>query len=697
MVFRRRLWVFLLVVLVIASSVVAYAILTPKRYTATSTVVIEPRRGDPIQSREMVPIEQAPSSDDIETQVLNLGSPALSLAVTKALGLIDDPEFGGAAGSPADSGQSATEQNDLRLSLTAEALRRSVSIRRIGLTSVIEIAASSLSATQAARIADEYAKQFLASDSNARALEEDRANAKIDSRLDELRLAAERADADLQRFKIANGLMSAQGATMAEQETSSLNQQIAAARAALAERQGRLSAARSQLAKGGGGGDVTSALNSGTIGSLRSQEAESSRNLAQLTARYGELHPAIAQEKQRLADIQRQIQLEINRILTSLEGEVNVSASGLNSLLRSQEQSRSKLAGNASSQVGFLELERKAVAARTVYEAFLNRSKGAAARDGIEQPRASLGSPAVLPLTPSSPNTRLAIAVGTICALVFGAIAIAIAEFLDGAMRTKQDVERGLNLRYLGAIPELRSTLGRLRTTDSPHDYIVSQPLSSFAEAVRGLITSVTLRGSKRPKVIAITSALPREGKTTTSLCLARSLAMSGASTVLVDCDLRRHSASDILLGGRNGRLLDVLEGTMSVADALLNDTETELQILGTSVTRSDGRDLLTPKVLASLLDVLRREFEFIILDTAPALGVADTRAVTSMADTVILVAKWGDTLLRATDAAADLLLGSQAKIAGVALTMVDIKKYASTGHEDAYGYYEKLKHYYIN
>jgi succinoglycan biosynthesis transport protein ExoP len=697
MVFRRRLWVFLLVIFVIMGAVVGYAKLTPERYTATSSILIEPRRGDPIQSRETAPLEQAPSSDYIETQVLMLGSPSLSAAVVRALDLTEDGEFRGSVDSSTVGIKETNEQAQRRETATAEALSHAVTIRRVGLTSAIEIDAKSRSATQAARIADEYAKQYLASLAKAKAAEDARASALIDSRLDELRHEAEQADAYLQNFKITNGLMSSQGATMAEQETSSLNQQIAAARASLAERQGRLAAARSQLAKGGGGGDVTSALNSGTIGSLRIQEAESSRNLAQLSARYGALHPSIAQEKRRLTDIQRQIQLEIDRILTSLAGEVNVAASGLNSLLGSQSQSRIRLAGNASAQVGFMELERKATAARTIYEAFLNRSKGTAARDGIEQPRASIGSSAIIPLVPSSPNTRLAFAVGAVCALFFGVIAIALAEFFDAGMRTKQDVQRRLGMRYLGAIPELSSTLGRVRNTESPENYIVSHPLSSFAEALRGLRASVTLRGNRRPNIIAITSALPREGKTTTSVCLARTLAMAGCSTVLVDCDLRRHSASNILLGERPGKLLDVLAGDLPVSLALLKDTETELFILGTLESPRDGRDLLADGSLTTLLKALRERFDFVILDTPPVLGIAEARIVASKADAVVLVARWRETSVRATDAALDLLLGSQAKIAGVALTMVDIQQYASTGSEDVYGYYGKFKGYYVN
>lgn len=691
-IFRRRWWVFALVFGIIMAAVVTYSIVTPKTYTAVAGVLVEPRRGDPVQPRESAQAEQAPTSDFIDTQILIIDSPQVAARVIRALRLTEDAQFGS---GPALTG--TPEEEQARVLAAVQPLRNSSVIRRAGQTSIIEIAVTSRSPVQAARIANEYARQYLLTIDQVKEQATREASAKIDSRLDKLREDAERADAALENYKIEHGLMSAQGATMAEQESSTLNQQIAAARAALAERQGRLAAARRQLAEGGAGEDITSALNSGTIGALRQQEAESSRTLAQLRQRYGDRHPAIAQEEQRLADVRRQIQAEINRIISSLEAEVNVAQSGLSSLTGSQQQARSRLAGNASAQVGFLELERKANAARTVYESFLARSRGTAARDGIEQPTATVSSEATTPTTPSAPNLLLAYLLGTIFGLVTGLVAVAVVEFLDGAISKRSDVERRLGARYIGAIPELESTLDGLRSTELPQDYVVSHPLSAFAEGLRSLRTSITLRGNRRPKVIAITSSLPREGKTTTAVCLARTIAMSGSSTVLVDFDLRRRSASEMLLGGRVGRLPEVLAGTATLDEALLPDGETELQILGVSATPQDGRDPLAFESLEALLADLRDRFDYVVLDTAPVLGIADARAVAAAADAVVLLARWRRTSIRAVDSTLDLLLDARAKLYGVALSQVDFRKFGNVDSEDLYGYHKKFKGYYTN
>jgi capsular exopolysaccharide synthesis family protein len=518
----------------------------------------------------------------------------------------------------------------------------------------------------------------------------------IDAKLNTLRQEAEAADAALQRYSIAHGLLSAQGATMAEQEASSLNGQIAQARADLAERQGRLGSAREQLSRGGGGSDMTSALNSGTIGGLRQQEAESSRTLAQLRSRYGPKHPAVAQEEQRLADVHRQIQLEIDRIMSSLQAEVQVASSRVASLLGSEAQSHGKLAGNAEAQVGFLELERKATAAKLIYESFLNRSKGSAARDGIEQPIATLTAPVELPLRASSPKSALIVVLGVLFAVLGGFAAVAVAEFLDRGIKSRHDVEKRLGARYLGTIPELRSTLGGLRLTESPQNYILTHPMSAFAESLRNLRAAMTLRGRRAPKVLVVASALPQEGKTTTAVCLARTLALSGARTVFVDCDIRRHAASDLLLAGREGGLLELLRVKQSLDQVLLDDLDSDLKILCTHEMAPDATDLLTPDVIGSVFDELRARFDFVVVDTPPILAVADAQAVASKADAVVLLARWRRTSMGAADAALDLLIGASANVVGVVLTQVDVKKFGSS-QQDYYAYHKLFKGYYQN
>ncbi|MEP6867391.1 MAG: polysaccharide biosynthesis tyrosine autokinase [Novosphingobium sp.] len=678
-VFKRRFWSFLVTFALILAAAIAYLMWAPRYYTATAELQVLPSPVDPVTSPTTGAVEVSRSTDFIDTQVVLLQSPQLLERVAKALKLDEDPTL-----------------SARKLPATLLQLNAATSAHRVATTQLVDIDVTTRDRKMSVRIANEFAKQYLQMLDEQKLASKASMDEQIDSRLSKLRGEAEAADAALQHYNIQHGLLSAQGATMAEQEASSLNGQIAQARADLAERQGRLSAAKRQLAQGSGGSDTMTALTSGTIGALRQQEADSSRTLAQLRSRYGPKHPAVGQEEQRLADVRRQIQLEIDRIMSSLQAEVQVASSRLSSLLSSEAQSHGRLAGNAEAQVGFMELDRKASAARTIYESFLNRSRGAAARDGIEQPIATLTAPVALPLRASSPKSGLIVVLGALFALLGGFAAVAVAEFLDRGIKSRHDVEKRLGARYLGTIPELRSTLGGLRLTETPENYILSHPMSAFAESLRNLRAAMTLRGRRAPKVLVISSALPQEGKTTTAVCLARTLALSGARTVFVDCDIRRHAASDTLLAGREGGLLELLRVKKSLDQVLLDDLDSDLKILCTHEMAPDATDLLTPEVIGSVFDELRSRFDFVVVDTPPVLAVADAQAVASKADAVVLLARWRRTSMGAADAALDLLIGAGANIVGVVLSQVDVKKFGSS-QQDYYAYHKLFKGYYQN
>ncbi|MDB5719052.1 MAG: Non-specific protein-tyrosine kinase, partial [Sphingomonas bacterium] len=488
------------------------------------------------------------------------------------------------------------------------------------------------------------------------------------------------------------------GATMAEQELSSLNQQIAASQAELAEKQGRLNAARSQLRQGGGGADVGAALGSGTIGTLRSREAEASAQVAQLEARYGPLYPELRKGQSELADIRSQIQQEIDRILSNLDAEVQVAASRLGSLRASKAQSTGTLASNNAASVGLTELQRRSDAAKAIYETFLNRSRETSAQQGLQRADFRVAQLAEIPTLPSSPNLPLALVLALVGGLVGGIVAVAAAEYFQRGIGTKAEVERRLRVRYAGAVPSLQSTLGKIRQTEPPHEYIVAHPFSAYAESFRSLRTFLILGGGavKGPRAVAIVSPLPQEGKTTTAVCIARTSAMAGTATVLVDCDLRRRGSS-ALLNVRSNGLYEYAAGTMSLDAALELDETTGLYVLGTAESQPNALDPLGSESLARMISELRQRFQVIIFDTAPILGVADSRSVAAAVDRVLVITRWRHTSFRAVEAAIDILLDVGARISGLALTQVDITRYASTGHNDASGYQKKFQGYYVN
>ena len=688
--FRRRWLIFGVVVLATLGIAAALLLSMDRRYAATALMIVEPRQRNVITFQPGATQTTTLDSSIVDTEVQIIGSPAVAERVVRVLKLSQYPEYGG--------GATADGPAPRPLSLVNRLLRN-VKVDRTGTSYAVSITAQADDPELAAAIANAFAQQYVQRQ-NELQTDTTRGNSDaLNRRLDQLRGEVVAADAALNRYTVQNGLMSAQGATMAEQEVSGLNTQIAAAQADVAEKAAKLNAARAQVGRGGGGADVGAALGSSTISDLRRQEAEASRQLADLSARYGDLYPDVQKARQALGDVRGQIQLEINRILSSLSAEVQAAQSRLASLQGSRGQATGSLAANSTAQTGFLDLTRKAEAARAVYSAFLEQAKQTASEEGLSSANAHIDTFASPPALPFTPNYRLGAAFGVALALLFGLIAVALAEYFDKGVRTKADIEQRLRIRYLGAVPALASTLS-IRNPDAPHEYLVNHPYSAFAEAIRNLRVAATgsTRGAGRgrPHVLAITSALPREGKSTTSICLARSLALSGVRTVIVDCDIRRRQTSELLLPAGSDGLIRYLDGATTLEAALVLDAPTGLMVLGTVQPPREQRDLFAPGQLDEMLEGLRDLFDVIVLDTAPVLGIAETRTVAAAADATLMLARWRKTSVKAVDAAVEMLLGADVRLLGAALTVVDIRKFASTGADD-YTYHSQFGGYYQN
>jgi capsular exopolysaccharide synthesis family protein len=284
-----------------------------------------------------------------------------------------------------------------------------------------------------------------------------------------------------------------------------------------------------------------------------------------------------------------------------------------------------------------------------------------------------------------------------IAAIFVAGVATGIAEYLEDSVATRADIEGGLGVVYAGAIPTLDSATRSKAGGIAPQDYVTARGMSLFTESLRNLATYLGLVGNTGTTVLTITSSLPREGKSTTSMCLARTLAMSKRKVVLVDADVRRHSASDALAPDRRHEgLFRALDGSIPIDEALIVDDHTGLQIL-TTLGQSTTEDVITEENMAALIAALRERFDIVIIDSAPVLGVAETRILSRLSDTTLLVARWRTTPLKAVRTALDLLVQNGGKVGGVALSLVNIKEYASTGLTDAFGYYKKFKGYYAD
>lgn len=706
-VLRRRLRLFVTIAaLVMIGTIVVTLHATPK-YTAAAKVMLDPRKETVTNVQDVLSGLPA-GSDVVDTEVEVMKSPQLAARVVDALHLDQDPEFNRALRRPTGlsavvhgvremigAGPPAAKPNPLRQrEVIVNAVMAGFTVKRVGLTYVMDVAYQANNPTKAAAIANKFAELYLLEQLEAKFDATRQATNWLNSRLAEMRSQVEADDTAVQQYKIANNLLSASGTNLTEQEISSYNQTLGQAQAQVAEDQARLNTARAQMAKGSTGDDVGEALDSPVIQRLREQRAEMSAKVADLQTRYGDRHPEMLKTQHQMADIDNQIQAEIKRIISNLQAKAEVSRQRAAAVAGTIGGAKGQLANNNRAMVRLNELQRTADASRALYDNYLTRFKETSNQQGVGQSDARIVGYAVAPVSPSSPKVNLNLALGLLLALGAGAGSVALAELLDPGLATANDVERRLDSFCLGSIPLFASVANKSRL--EPQDYVVQKPLASFSESFRNLRTSISYCRSGEPvQVVAITSALPDEGKTTTAICLARVAALQGSRVLMIDCDLRRHNLDRFVPADTNKGLLQVLNGEATLRDAITIDEASGAHILAIAKGSYTPRDVFGSLAMDRLLALVRSQYDYIVLDTAPILPIADTRVLAPKADVVIFLARWRKTPVHAIHSALRLLHGSGAYLGGVVLTRVDMKQQPKHGYGDPAYYYDQYHEYY--
>lgn len=351
-----------------------------------------------------------------------------------------------------------------------------------------------------------------------------------------------------------------------------------------------------------------------------------------------------------------------------------------------------------SAIVQLRELEREAEASRALFESFLNRFRQTNESGGLAEADARIIATAAAPQSPSSPNVLLNLALGLVLAGVAGVGVVFALEILDNGLHTDTDIERNFGLPHIASVPLLKAgLLARFSGAKiDPGDYVIKKPLSSFAESFRTIRSAIRVSGiDGATKVVAITSALPGEGKTTTTLSLGRISAMAGTKTLVVDCDLRRRLLTNAISDEVPAGLLEVLSGEAKLSDVLVHDRETDMVLLPVRETTFTPRDVFGSRAFIDLLEELRAEYDQIILDTAPVLAVADTREIAGQADAVIVAARWKKSNVGVVRKALLELRASKANILGVVLNSVDLEAQARYGYNTQGYYYQSYRKYY--
>ena len=449
---------------------------------------------------------------------------------------------------------------------------------------------------------------------------------------------SEDADQAVEKFRTQSGLLQGtRGERLSDQQISELSSQLMLARSSRAESEARLSQMRN-LARSDAMASLAEVVNSPLISTLITQETEVKRKMAQLSQEYGSRHPVLINAKAELQDLRAKIDLEVKRIVQSLQNEIAVANAREQSLQRSLEQFGTRMSKSNSDEVTLRALERDADAARSTLETFLQQAHQLNAQDALraQQPDVTLISYAPIPSEPSFPRRLLLVALAAVVSGLIAVVLVLIIEQLDVGFRSSEQLEQAFGIPVLGSVPELERS--RRNNKKRVARYVLEQPTSSFAEAIRRAHTKLLHEPTIR--TVQLTSAEPGEGKTTLALNLAQTDARLGRRVLLVDADFRRSQVADILELRKSPGLIDVLTERARFEHAVQTD-KSGADVLVAGGFEPSASEMLVLRNLAPLLSSLREQYDLIIFDTPPVISLVDAAVVAGLVDRTILVVRW--------------------------------------------------------
>jgi capsular exopolysaccharide synthesis family protein len=716
---RRRLVIMVSIGAIVAALILTRSMMATPTYQAVALVAINARQERVLDTADSVLGDLPRDTAAIDTEIEILRSPALMGALVDALDLTRDPEWNwmlreppqwktflksfmspvlgtGEGQADAVDPMSVIDEPWVRTAV-AGGVRGSLSIRRRGMTYVIEIGGISQDPVRAQELANTYADLYLSSQADARQEAGARATSWLSARLDELSNDVQRKEAAEQAYREETGLTAADGRSLTEQQITNVQTSVLSAEADLAEKQARYRQLRELQARGSSLETIGNMLGSDTIRTLRDREAEIARRQSDLENRYLPTHPSVQAVRSEREDNARQIQLEIDRIAINMGNEVDVARSRLQTLQASLDEITMALQTENAESIRLRELERESQASRRVYENYLQRFQEIVDQESMNSTDARLVAHAAQPGWRISPNPRIAMALAVLIGGFCGLFAGVLTELLDRSIRGRDEIESKLGYPALATIPTIgRGSMRSVpRNMRNPPGYLVEKPMSAFTEALRVLRTVIVhSQIGSSSRVVAIASALPGEGKTTISLSLARVAALSGQRVIVVDCDLRKQSMSKFLDIKPELGLLQTLSGEITWREAIQRDTRSQADILPVVSAGFSQLDMFGGDSMELLLSELRGSYEIIILDCPPLFAVAEARVVCALADSVVLVARMGKSTVDAVRLAIEQVASAGGTVAGVALNRMPQGGLGRLAYGDALYSYE-LRSYY--
>lgn len=417
---------------------------------------------------------------------------------------------------------------------------------------------------------------------------------------------------------------------------------------------------------------------------------ELKKSLAKLQGDYQEKlqiykpeYPLMAQLQNQISEIQSQISQETGRITSTISSELQATyaaAKQKEDQLRTElTKQKDELLNLRDKSIGYNTLQREVETNRNLYEGLLQRIKEVGVAGGIGTNNISIVDPAIVPYQKHKPNTRLNLALGLVLGLFLGTVIAFLLEFLDDRVKNSADLERLLGLPILGITPALKGkdVIEQCMAT-------ARQPTSAMAEAFRSLRTNLLFATREGiPRSLTITSSMPSEAKSSTCINLATALAQAGKRVLLVDADLRKPTVHQRFKLDNSQGLSNYLTHQAESVDIIQDTSIPGVSVVTAGPLSPNPVELLSSERLESLFALVPVEFDIVIFDSPPTMGLADALILSNRTSATILVAAYAQSKKRALTDSLKRLRQAQANVIGAIFTKVK----GGSGHNYDYDY----------
>jgi capsular exopolysaccharide synthesis family protein len=692
-----RHWLIIASALIVAVAVgLGVTLLTTPIYTATTTIQIDKETAKvPNMQTFETPMNSGPNDEFFQTQYGILKSRSLAEATAKdtRLDLARNTQLLRSIGLLSnDRNAKAPTTAQLQEALT-NYIQSNLSVSPVPKSRLVDLNFDSRAPAAAAVLANAVAQNFIDTTLNRRldstsyarrVLQEQLASEKAKLEASERQLAAYARSQQI----ISISPSSAGGEGGAPASSAGANQSLAASSltAMLASlntaREERIKAEqRLRVARANASLNAPEVLQSPTIQQLKASKAKLEAEYQEKLSLFTPSFEGMAELRQRIADVDRQIQEETRTIQNSLTGNLEnqyrVAQAQEQQLQAQVNRLQTDVINLRDRSITYDILQREIDTSRQLYDGLLQSSKEIGVGANLGTNNISIIDRALVPGSPSKPNWVRNLLTSAALGLLLGVGLAFLMELLDESIRSPEDVERKLGLPLLGTIPKLDKGITPVLA--------LADARSNFSEAYYSVRTALQFSTSEGvPSSLVITSARPSEGKSTSSTAIAQNFARLGLRVLLIDSDLRNPSLHKVLNAENSDGFSNYLTGGMSLIQLAQETSIPGLSFIPCGPMPPNPAELLGSAKLAAMLREARPQFDMVVIDAPPVMGLADAPLLASAAAGTVLVVEAGGTGRNLAKTAIRRLGVGNAHLLGVLLTKFDARK---TSYGYGYGY----------